>query len=66
MMERLKTKALSIGFGRQRQLPGSMLAGAVTDIDGVTLTCQRAIEQASQMARVKPKKAVVGIAGEFI
>jgi len=55
-----------IGFGRQRQTPGNMLAGAVTDIEGVTLTCQGAIEQASQMARVKPKKAVIGIAGEFI
>jgi len=62
----IKDQGIIIGFGRQRQLPGSMLAGAVTDIDGVTLTCQRAIEQASQMARVKPKKAVVGIAGEFI
>jgi len=43
-----------------------MLAGAVADIDGVTLTCRKAIEQANQMARVKPKKAIIGIAGEFI
>jgi len=62
----IKDQGAVIGFGRQRQLPGSMLAGAVADIDGVTSTCQKAIEQASQMARVKPKKAIVGIAGEFI
>ena len=62
----IEDQGIIIGAGRQRQSFGSMLAGAVTDIDGVTLTCQKAIEQASQMARVKPKKAVVGIAGEFI
>jgi cell division protein FtsA len=59
-------KGLIVGVGRQRQLPQQMQAGAVTDIDGVTLTCQQAIDEAAQMARVKPTKAVVGMAGEFI
>lgn len=59
-------KGLVVGVGRQRQSPNQMQAGAVADIDGVALTCQRAIEQASQMARVKPTKAVLGVAGEFI
>ena len=59
-------KGLVIGVGRQRQLPCQMQAGAVTDIDGVTLTCRKAIDQAAQMARVRPTKAVIGIAGEFI
>ena len=62
----IKDQGVIIGSGRQRQLPGNMLAGAVTDIDGVTLTCKKAIEEASQMAHIKPKKTVVGIAGEFI
>jgi len=53
-------------MGRQRQLPDHMQAGAVADIDGVVLTCQKAIEQAAQMARLKPSQAVIGIAGEFI
>jgi len=61
-----KKKGLIIGVGRQRQLPNQMQAGAVADIDGVALTCQKAIEQASQMARLKPTKAVLGVAGEFI
>lgn len=61
-----KNKGLVIGIGRQRQLPGQMKAGAITDIEGVSWACQKAIEQASQMARVKPNKAIVGIAGEFI
>lgn len=59
-------KGLVVGVGRQRQLPNQMQVGAVADIDGVALTCQRAIEQASQMARLKPTKAVLGVAGEFI
>jgi len=62
----IQDQGVVIGFGRQPQMPGHMLAGAVADIDGVTLTCRRAIDQASQMARTKPKKAVIGIAGEFI
>jgi len=59
-------KGLVVGVGRQRQLPNQMQAGAVADIDGVALTCQKAIEQASQMARLKPTRAVLGVAGEFI
>ena len=62
----IKDQGAVIGFGRQRQLPNSMLAGAVADIDGVTQSCRKAIEQANQMARVKPKKVIIGIAGEFI
>jgi cell division protein FtsA len=62
----VKTFGRIIGVGRQRQLSGHMLTGAVADIDGVTLTCQKAINQAVREARVKPNKAVIGIAGEFI
>jgi len=61
-----KKKGIIVGFSRQRQIPGSMLAGAVADIDGVALICQKAINQAAQMARVKPNRAVIGVAGEFI
>ncbi len=61
-----KNEGLVVGIGRQRQLPNHMQAGAVTDIDGVALTCRKAIDQAAQMARLKPSQAVIGIAGEFI
>ena len=59
-------KGLVVGVGRQRQLPNHMQAGAVADINGVALTCQRAIEEASQMARLRPNRIVMGVAGEFI
>lgn len=59
-------EGLVVGVGRQRQTLNQMWAGAVADIDGVALTCQRAIEQAVQMARLKPTKAIIGIAGGFI
>jgi len=59
-------QGIVIGAGRQRQEFGHMFAGAVADIEGVALTCQRAIEQAVKMAGKKPEKAVVGVAGEFI
>lgn len=61
-----KIQGLIMGAGRQRQWPRHMQAGAVTDIEGVTFTCQKAIEQAVQMARLKPTRAILGIAGEFI
>ena len=61
-----KEQGVVIGIGYQRQSLGNMLAGAVADIEGVTLTCQRAIEQASKMARVRPAKAIMGVAGEFV
>jgi len=64
--EGFKKQGLVVGVGRQRQLSGNMLAGAVTDIDGVVVSCQKAIEQASGLARIKPKRVVIGVAGEFI
>jgi len=64
--DEVKEQGVVIGIGYQRQSPGNMLIGAVADIQGVTLTCQRAIKQASQMAKVKPTKAIMGVAGEFV
>jgi len=59
-------QGLVIGYGRERQLTGNMLAGAVADINGVVSTCKRAINSACNTARVKPKRVVIGVAGEFI
>jgi len=64
--ENFEKQGLIVGAGRQRQLPGNMLAGAVADIDGVVNSCQRAIKQASDLARIKPTRVVIGVAGEFI
>ena len=59
-------QGLVIGVGRCQQDPANMNAGAVSDIDGVVLCCQEAIDQAAQMAGVRPQKAVIGIAGELV
>lgn len=59
-------KGVVVGFGRQRQALNQMQGGTVTNIDGVVETCRQAIEQAVQMARVNPKRAIIGIAGEFV
>ncbi len=61
-----KIQGIIIGVGRQRQSPHHMQAGAVTDIEGVAFTCQRAIGKAARMARIEPARAVIGVAGEFI
>ncbi len=64
--DKKKKKGIVLGFSRQRQTSGNMLAGAVANIDGVVLTCQKAIEEASRIAKNKPSRAVIGVAGEFI
>jgi len=61
-----KQEGLVIGYGRERQLSSNMFAGAVADIDGVVSTCRKAINGAYNIARVKPKRVVIGVAGEFI
>ena len=61
-----KQQGLVIGYGREGQLSGNMLAGAVADIDGVVNACKKAINNAYNVARVRPKRVVIGVAGEFI
>jgi len=55
-----------VGVGRIRQEYGDMDGGAVANIEGVTKTAAKAVEQAVAMAGVKPEEAIVGIAGEFV
>lgn len=55
-----------IGFSRCRQAPNQMQGGAVMDIDGVALTCHQAINEAVRMAKIRPQKVIMGIAGEFV
>jgi len=62
----IKEQGAVIGVGREKQLANNMRAGAVANIDGVSFTCRRAIEQAVQMSRIRPNKVIIGIAGEFI
>ena len=55
-----------LGVGRERQKLGDMQSGAVTDIAGVVATCEKSLEQAAEMAGVRPEQAIIGIAGELV
>ena len=55
-----------IGTGRARQDLGNMYSGAVADITGVVRNCEVALTQAEEQAGLQARKAVVGIAGEFV
>lgn len=60
-------KGVIIGVGKARQQLGDMNSGAVSDISGVISTCEKAIAQAEEMARVKNvEQAIIGIAGELV
>jgi len=61
-----QTEGVVLGVGYQRQKPGHMQAGAVKDLEGVIETCQAAMEEAVEMSKIRPRKGVLGIAGEFI
>lgn len=55
------------GVGRQRQKPGNMRSGAVSDIAGVIESSRAAIEIAKKQAKAKKiDKAILGIAGELV
>jgi cell division protein FtsA len=55
------------GVGRARQNLSDMQSGAVSNISGVVVNCQRAIEKAKEMAKArKVEKAIIGIAGELV
>lgn len=56
-----------IGVGKIRQKKGNMQSGAVSDISGVIKTCQEAIDQALEQAKMKKiKRAIIGVAGELV
>lgn len=62
----LSSPPVVLGVGRARQRAGDMEGGAVSRIAGVVERCLQAIDEACLMANVRPTKAIVGIAGEFV
>ncbi|HEY8178202.1 MAG TPA: cell division FtsA domain-containing protein [Candidatus Limnocylindria bacterium] len=54
------------GVGRQRQGLSHMQSGTVSDIDAVVANCRKALDEAEQMAGLRPGSAVIGIAGELV
>lgn len=60
-------KGIVVGIGREKQRPGHMQAGAISDISGVIKSCQMAIDTAQRkIGNKKIKQAVLGIAGELV
>ena len=59
-------KGVVRGAGREKQRLSDMQGGGVTDIHGVAINCEKAIEQAANQANFLPDKVIVGIAGELV
>ena len=55
-----------VGVGKAHEAPTNMSSGAIADIQGVAKTCEEALVKAEEMAGVRSKEVVVGIAGELI
>ncbi len=66
VFEILDNKIEVLGVGRERQKLTDMQAGTVTDINGVTDNCARALKTAEEIAGISASQAVVGIAGELV
>lgn len=54
------------GTGHQRQGLAHMQSGTVSDIDAVVANCRVAMDEAREMAGMRPTAAVIGIAGELV
>src|SRR5262245_45083018 len=54
------------GAGRHRQGLTHMQSGTVSDIDAVVANCAKALGDAEAMAGLRPRAAVIGIAGELV
>lgn len=65
-IKREEQRGYVIGVGRQKQKLSDISAGAVTDIQGVVRSSEKAISQAEKMADVKPDQVILGIAGELV
>ena len=59
-------KGYIIGVGKHKQKLSDMQSGAITDIQGVVRSAEKAIEEAQKMANVKPDQVILGIAGELV
>lgn len=60
-------KGIVTGVGRVLQRPGNMESGAVSNIDGVVVSSEEAIQAAKAQAGAKRiEKSIVGIAGELV
>jgi len=59
-------RAVVKGVGKSSASFSDIQNGMINDIDSIIRRCKTAIQKASQMARIKPERMVLGIAGDFI
>lgn len=55
-----------VGVGKAHEVAGNMVNGAIADIAGVAKVCEEALVKAENMANVRAREVVIGIAGELI
>lgn len=55
-----------VGVGREKQGLSDMHAGAIADIGAVVRNCEKALNDAENMAGLQTKRVVIGIAGELV
>ena len=55
-----------VGVGKAHEAPTNIFSGAIADIPGVVKTCEEALYKAEEMAGIRAREVVVGIAGELI
>ena len=66
IVKKSKGQLKIIGVGKAHEEPTNMFNGAIADIQGVAKTCEEALIKAEEMAGVRSRDVVIGIAGELI
>ncbi len=61
-----KNELKIVGVGKAHEASTNISSGAIADIQGVAKTCEEALVKAEEMADVRSKEVVVGVAGELI
>lgn len=61
-----KNQLKIVGVGKAHEASTNISSGAIADIQGVAKTCEEALVKAEEMADVRSKEVVVGVAGELI
>ncbi len=66
IVKKSKGQLKIVGVGKAREAATNMFNGAIADIQGVANTCEEALAKAEEMAGVRSRDVVIGIAGELI
>jgi cell division protein FtsA len=59
-------KGIIIGAGKEYYGRKNLQDETIANLDGTLAACRKAIEKAGRTARTIPKKAIIGVGGEFI